>query len=645
MRRCRGTVGIKNACLLMFLMAAVGFMVGFLAIQTFAKYETIANDAVTVSVVMPHYSVVFNANGGEGSMLDQEFVYGVAQPLNANMYTSNGDSFLGWNTKADGTGVHYADGAEVINLTTASSVTLYAEWEGGQLRTVFRLDGPCTFGGSNGVITGDNCIDYNGNNYVGRKYIDTGILLYDGMNYDADYEIGFTIDNYAPGSNVNQATFVNAKYENQAAGYPGLAVRKQNNNLEITQTVRTGVKASKAVSVTNGMSVVIKRINDVVYYSINGGTFEVLQDMSSFTAFFDIATWFGAAPDANGAPMRVLVGTLSNMYIKSDSHTSTKYKVTFDAQNGSTPSSIYVKEGMAIEARMPSDPVREPDGNTQYYFAGWFTSDGKRVTESYVVTKDETVTARWRNSNTACKIGDTEYDTLKQAITAAGSNPVTITLLRDNNEQDVVVAANQKITFDLGDYIMRDRGVWDKPIIENNGEVTITNGILTSSQRAAVINNNQGAILHVSGGQLLATGIRQAIYNDGGYVDISGDAYFSATTGERATVQNLNNGTIEIKGGTIISAAQEAVKNESGTVKIGVLDDITIGGSVPVLQGATYGVNAIAGVEFYDGILRGIDGGINDESKILAEETDAILTHGTERIGDLVYEVLYYATE
>ena len=184
MRRFRGTIGIRNACLSICVLTTIGFAIGFLAVQTFAKYETTANDTITLSVALPHYSVVFNANGGEGSMPDQEFVYGTAQQLSANTYTSNGDSFLGWNTKADGTGTHYADEAEVLNLTTSSSVTLYAEWEGGQLRTVFRLDGQCTFGGNSGVISGDNCIDYKGNNYAGLKYIDTGVLLYDDENYD-----------------------------------------------------------------------------------------------------------------------------------------------------------------------------------------------------------------------------------------------------------------------------------------------------------------------------------------------------------------------------------------------------------------------------------------------------------------------------
>ena len=641
------TIRIGMASLALLSLVAVGFKIGFSAVGSYAKYVT-KNESVTatLSVAMPHYTVIFDANGGSGTMESQDYVYGTEYTLPENVFTSIGESFLGWNTKADGSGHYYADQAEVKNLATSGSVTLYAQWEGGLMRTVFKLDGACTFGGINGAITGDDCVDYHGNNYVGNKYIDTGILLYDDENYDADYEIGFTIDRYVAGENVNQATFVNAKYENSAAGYPGLVVRRGGNGgMEITQTIDNNVKVSKTVTVSNGMNVVIKRIDGVVYYSINGGSLVALQDMSSFTSFFDIAAWFGAAPDANGNPMRVLVGTLSNMYIKMERYNSTKHALTFDSQNGSLPITIHIKDGAIIGGRMPADPTRELEGDTQYYFNGWFTSDGQRVTRNYVVTKDETIVAHWRDSNTACMIGDAEYNSIQQAITAAGSNPATITLLRDTHEQNITVAVGQKITFDLGDYIMYDNGVQTKPVIDNYGEVIITNGIFTSNQRAGVINNNTGATLRMSGGQVLATGLRQAIYNDGGYVEISGDAYLKAESSERATVHNLNNGTVEIKGGTIIATQQEGVLNASGNVIIGVSDDGIVGGSTPVIQGATYGVNATVGVEYYDGVLRGITAAINDEQMILASETNANMVVGTTQIGSVIYQTLYYSTE
>ena len=77
------------------------------------------------------YTIKFNANGGAGTMGSMKScAYGKKYALTKNAYTFNNAKFTGWNTKADGTGTTYADGAEVINLVTedGGSITLYAQW-------------------------------------------------------------------------------------------------------------------------------------------------------------------------------------------------------------------------------------------------------------------------------------------------------------------------------------------------------------------------------------------------------------------------------------------------------------------------------------------------------------------------------------
>ena len=77
-----------------------------------------------------HYSIVFSANGGTGTMDDQYLVYDVAAPLLGNEFTLSGCLFRGWATTADGA-VVYRDGAFVENLsaTDGDVVTLYAVWQ------------------------------------------------------------------------------------------------------------------------------------------------------------------------------------------------------------------------------------------------------------------------------------------------------------------------------------------------------------------------------------------------------------------------------------------------------------------------------------------------------------------------------------
>ena len=77
------------------------------------------------------YKVHFDANNGEGTMEDQNFVYDAAQDLTANAFTRTGYTYEGWNTKADGSGTPYTDKQEVKNLTTERDkvVTMYAQWK------------------------------------------------------------------------------------------------------------------------------------------------------------------------------------------------------------------------------------------------------------------------------------------------------------------------------------------------------------------------------------------------------------------------------------------------------------------------------------------------------------------------------------
>ena len=76
------------------------------------------------------YTVTYNANGGTGTMANQELTYDKSATLNANTFKRTGYRFNGWNTKADGTGTSYADKASVKNLTASNggTVTLYAKW-------------------------------------------------------------------------------------------------------------------------------------------------------------------------------------------------------------------------------------------------------------------------------------------------------------------------------------------------------------------------------------------------------------------------------------------------------------------------------------------------------------------------------------
>lgn len=81
-------------------------------------------DKTEAAIVVP-VSVSFDANGGTGTMEDEKVAYNQPTALVPNTLERDGFAFTGWNTKADGTGDAYADGAEV---TLTEGLTLYAQW-------------------------------------------------------------------------------------------------------------------------------------------------------------------------------------------------------------------------------------------------------------------------------------------------------------------------------------------------------------------------------------------------------------------------------------------------------------------------------------------------------------------------------------
>lgn len=76
------------------------------------------------------YTVVFDANGGSGTMSSQSMDYGSVYTLRKNTFTKDFRFFDGWSKNADGTGTKYNDEQEVSNLTSEDGVTitLYAVW-------------------------------------------------------------------------------------------------------------------------------------------------------------------------------------------------------------------------------------------------------------------------------------------------------------------------------------------------------------------------------------------------------------------------------------------------------------------------------------------------------------------------------------
>ena len=75
------------------------------------------------------YTVNFDSNGGTGTMTAQQIPVGIATSLKSNEFTNSTETFIGWNTEADGSGTEYSDRQSVTDLALVNdSVILYAQW-------------------------------------------------------------------------------------------------------------------------------------------------------------------------------------------------------------------------------------------------------------------------------------------------------------------------------------------------------------------------------------------------------------------------------------------------------------------------------------------------------------------------------------
>ncbi|MCR4649583.1 MAG: InlB B-repeat-containing protein, partial [Lachnospiraceae bacterium] len=94
-----------------------------------AKISTDAPSKLYAQWAPSRYSVKFDANGGSGTMSSQSIKYNTSTALKKNTFKKSGYKFVGWNTKADGSGTSYADEAQVkLKIYNVNKITLFAQW-------------------------------------------------------------------------------------------------------------------------------------------------------------------------------------------------------------------------------------------------------------------------------------------------------------------------------------------------------------------------------------------------------------------------------------------------------------------------------------------------------------------------------------
>ena len=119
------------------------------------------------------YTIKFNGNGStSGSMSNLSMTYDTAKKLTSNAFAKTGYHFVGWNTKADGSGTSYYNQQSVINLssTQGAVINLYAQWDTNSYTIAFAGNGNTDGNTSSMNMKFDETKNLNANGYTKTGY-------------------------------------------------------------------------------------------------------------------------------------------------------------------------------------------------------------------------------------------------------------------------------------------------------------------------------------------------------------------------------------------------------------------------------------------------------------------------------------------
>lgn len=248
------------------------------------------------------FTLMFDGNGGEGTMPAIDGQHDDRVKIPASTFTRDGYYFVGWNTKANGSGTSYSADESII-LT--ADLTLYAQWEeskgtgtanghdwvdlglpsGTKWATCnVGADSPEDYGDyfAWGETTPKSTYDWSTYKWCNASY-DTQ------TKYCTDSEYG-TVDNKTTLELSDDAAYVNW---GSSWRMPTKAEQDELTNANYTTwtwTTQNGVNGYKVTSKTNGNSIFLPAAG-YRYYSdlINDGSYGYYWSSSLYTDYSDVA--------------------------------------------------------------------------------------------------------------------------------------------------------------------------------------------------------------------------------------------------------------------------------------------------------------------------------------------------------------------
>lgn len=384
--------------------------------QAEAEENTIPSKAFTVK---------YDGNGSTaGTMAEQtDLHYSVGGNLTKCAYTKTTYEFTGWNSKADGTGAAFEDGADIqdealIQLVEDNdgSVTLYAQWKRVQCSVTYELndgvnaadnqtsyqlsDLPVTL--SNPTKTGYVFAGwYTDSGYVNPitaiNTVESDLTLYAKWT-EKTYQIEFIGNNATSGSMTNQATSYtdssNLKanaYERTGYLFTGWNSKADGSGVAFADQSAVASVISQVNAYGDDNTITLyaqwRRDGINIFYNLNGGTNdssnpEVLagEDITLKAASRSGYTFSGWYSDASfNNKVTVITNDNADAILDADGNislyakwTANKYSLKFNGNYATSGTMADVSGTYTEGAKIPANTFKR----TGYYLVGWNGSDG-----------------------------------------------------------------------------------------------------------------------------------------------------------------------------------------------------------------------------------------------------------------------------
>lgn len=371
------------------------------------------------------FTVKYDGNGNTSGIMaaQTDLHYSVGGNLTKCAYTKTTYEFTGWNSKADGTGASFEDGADIHDVDLIQlvedndgSVTLYAQWKRVQCSVTYELNG--------GVNAADNKTSYRLSDlpvtlsnptktgyvfsgwYTDGNYsnqitditdVESDLTLYAKWT-EKTYRIEFIGNNATSGYMTNQATsytdssnlYANA-FERAGYIFTGWNSKSDGSGAAFTDqaAVASVISNVEAYGDDNIITLYAQWRRDVIsiFYYLNGGTndssnpdelaSEEITLKAASRSGYTFSGWYSDASFKN--KVTAIANDNVDSILDADGHislyakwTANKYSLIFNG-NYATSGTMSAVTGTYKEgAKIPANTFKR----TGCYFYGWKGSDG-----------------------------------------------------------------------------------------------------------------------------------------------------------------------------------------------------------------------------------------------------------------------------